>query len=88
MEMSKDVLDSSKCYVLDCGNEIYTWAGRNTSLDARKAAISIVEASIAYPSFLLTTMSSFVNVDIKPPNYDVLFIFVGRALTSFLRIIC
>ncbi|XP_024403822.1 villin-3 isoform X2 [Physcomitrium patens] len=43
VEMSKDVLDSSKCYVLDCGNEIYTWAGRNTSLDARKAAISIVE---------------------------------------------
>lgn len=45
VETSKDMLDSSKCYLLDCGNELYTWAGRNTSLDARKGAISTVEAS-------------------------------------------
>lgn len=49
METSKDMLDSNKCYVLDCGNELYVWAGRNTSLDARKAAISTVEASFVWP---------------------------------------
>lgn len=46
METSKDMLDSNKCYVLDCGNELYVWAGRNTSLDARKAAISTVEGYV------------------------------------------
>ncbi|XP_024360709.1 villin-2 isoform X1 [Physcomitrium patens] len=46
VEISKDALDSSKCYVLDCGTELYLWAGRNTSLDARKAAISTAEGLI------------------------------------------
>ncbi|KAG0601882.1 hypothetical protein M758_11G145100 [Ceratodon purpureus] len=46
VEISKDVLDSNKCYLLDCGTELYIWAGRNTSLDVRKAAISIVEGFI------------------------------------------
>lgn len=45
VELSKDTLDSSKCYLLDCGTELYIWAGRNTSLDARKAAASTAEAS-------------------------------------------
>jgi gelsolin len=45
VETSKDMLDSSKCYLLDCGTELYIWAGRSTSLDARKAAVSTVEAS-------------------------------------------
>ena len=45
VETSKDMLDSSKCYMLDCGTELYIWAGRNTSLDARKSAVSTVEAS-------------------------------------------
>lgn len=49
MEISKDALDSSKCYVLDCGTELYLWAGRNTSLDARKAAISTAEANSQVP---------------------------------------
>ncbi|KAG0607331.1 hypothetical protein M758_8G020200 [Ceratodon purpureus] len=46
VETSKDMLDSSKCYMLDCGTELYIWAGRNTSLDARKSAVSTVEGLI------------------------------------------
>ena len=45
METSKGMLDSSKCYLLDCGTELYIWTGRNTSLDTRKTAVSTVEAS-------------------------------------------
>lgn len=48
VETSKDVLDSNKCYLLDCGTEIYIWAGRNTPLDARKIANSTAEASSTY----------------------------------------
>ncbi|GLJ08851.1 hypothetical protein SUGI_0097080 [Cryptomeria japonica] len=36
--LSKLVLESNKCYVLDCGSEIYIRVGRVTQLEDRKAA--------------------------------------------------
>lgn len=34
----RKLLDTYKCYILDCGSEIFVWTGRNTSLDQRKTA--------------------------------------------------
>nr|XP_043620147.1 villin-4-like isoform X1 [Erigeron canadensis]XP_043620148.1 villin-4-like isoform X2 [Erigeron canadensis] len=39
----KELLDTNKCYLLDCGSEIYVWMGRSTSLDERKAASGAAE---------------------------------------------
>lgn len=61
VEISKDILDSSKCYLLDCGNELYIWAGRNTSLDARKAAVSTVEVS----STAIICVTVFCSAEIR-----------------------
>ncbi|XP_074572251.1 villin-5 [Curcuma longa] len=41
--LTRDLLDTNKCYLLDCGTEIYVWMGRNTSLDERKTASSLAE---------------------------------------------
>ncbi|XP_024964610.1 villin-4-like isoform X2 [Cynara cardunculus var. scolymus] len=41
--LKKELLDTSKCYLLDCGAEIYVWMGRGTSLDERKAASGAAE---------------------------------------------
>ncbi|KAL7097492.1 hypothetical protein ACP275_10G148200 [Erythranthe tilingii] len=41
--MTKDLLDTNKCYILDCGVEVFVWTGRNTSLEERKAASSTVD---------------------------------------------
>lgn len=35
---TRELLDTYKCYILDCGSEVFVWMGRNTSLDQRKAA--------------------------------------------------
>jgi gelsolin len=43
--LRRDMLDTSKCYLLDCGSELFIWTGRNTSLDLRKAAIQIADVS-------------------------------------------
>ena len=37
------MLESNKCYVLDCGAEIFIWMGRITSLEERKAASILAE---------------------------------------------
>lgn len=39
----KEMLSMEKCYMLDCGTEIFIWMGRNTSLTERKMSISVTE---------------------------------------------
>ncbi|PWA54109.1 villin 4 [Artemisia annua] len=41
--LTKELLDTNKCYLLDCVGEIYVWMGRSTSLDERKAASGAAE---------------------------------------------
>ncbi|WOK95014.1 villin-4 isoform X1 [Canna indica] len=41
--LTKKLLDTYKCYLLDCGSEVYVWMGRNTSLAQRKIACSAAE---------------------------------------------
>ncbi|GBG74077.1 hypothetical protein CBR_g17788 [Chara braunii] len=56
--LQKDMLDSTKCYVIDCGSEIYVWTGKNSALEDRKAANAHAEAIIlkdGRPSFTPTT---------------------------------
>ncbi|CAH9127618.1 unnamed protein product [Cuscuta epithymum] len=42
-ELSKSILESTKCYLLDCGVEIFVWVGRVTQLDERKVATQAAE---------------------------------------------
>lgn len=41
--LTKDLLDTNKCYLLDCGLEIYAWMGKDTSLIQRKSASQAAE---------------------------------------------
>ncbi|CAL0301513.1 unnamed protein product [Lupinus luteus] len=36
--LTRELLDTNKCYILDCGLEVFVWMGRSTSLDERKSA--------------------------------------------------
>lgn len=44
-ELSKSLLENNKCYLLDCGAEIFVWVGRVTQVEERKAAIQVAEVS-------------------------------------------
>ncbi|GAB2291448.1 hypothetical protein Dimus_025703, partial [Dionaea muscipula] len=41
--LSRDLLETNKCYILDCGAEVFVWMGRSTSLDERKSASGAAE---------------------------------------------
>ncbi|XP_021278975.1 villin-1 isoform X1 [Herrania umbratica] len=41
--LDKDMLEKNKCYMLDCGAEVFVWMGRNTSITERKTSISAAE---------------------------------------------
>jgi hypothetical protein len=41
--LARELLEPNKCYLLDCGAEIYVWMGRSASLQERKGASKIAE---------------------------------------------
>ncbi|KAL8200069.1 hypothetical protein R6Q57_011408 [Mikania cordata] len=45
-ELSKSLLENNKCYLLDCGSEVYVWVGRVTQVEERKAAMQAAEEFI------------------------------------------
>ncbi|ONK78389.1 uncharacterized protein A4U43_C02F18270 [Asparagus officinalis] len=45
--LTKAMLENSKCYLLDCGAEIFVWVGRITQVDDRKSACKTAEDLIA-----------------------------------------
>ncbi|XP_024019901.1 villin-4 [Morus notabilis] len=48
--LTRQLLDTNKCYLLDCGVEVFVWMGRNTSLDERKAASGAAEELVSSES--------------------------------------
>ena len=46
-ELSKSLLENNKCYLLDCGAEVFVWVGRVTQVEDRKSASHAAEEFIA-----------------------------------------
>ncbi|KAM0951019.1 putative villin headpiece, villin/Gelsolin, ADF-H/Gelsolin-like domain superfamily [Dioscorea sansibarensis] len=44
--LSKAMLENNKCYLLDCGAEVFVWVGRVTQVEDRKAASKAAEEFI------------------------------------------
>lgn len=42
-ELSKSLLENNKCYLQDCGAEVFVWVGRVTQVEERKAACQAAE---------------------------------------------
>ncbi|XP_057866984.2 villin-4 isoform X1 [Cryptomeria japonica] len=45
--LTRELLDTNKCYLVDSGVEIFVWMGRSTTLEERKSASSAAEELIA-----------------------------------------
>ncbi|XP_066374154.1 villin-3-like isoform X1 [Miscanthus floridulus] len=67
--LKRELLDSSKCYLLDCGSEIYVWMGRETTLEERKrggsAAEELLREGNRPKSHIIRLMEGFETVTFK-----------------------
>ncbi|KAL5219060.1 hypothetical protein ABZP36_019744 [Zizania latifolia] len=45
--LTKSILENNKCFLLDCGADLFVWVGRVTQVEDRKVATSAVEEFIA-----------------------------------------
>ena len=62
--LTKAVLENTRCFLIDCGAEMFVWVGRVTQLEDRKAATKAVEVSLqtVYPCFI----SLVALLDLQP----------------------
>lgn len=51
-ELSKGLLENNKCFLLDCGAEIFVWVGRVTQMEERKAASQAAEVETCMHLFV------------------------------------
>ncbi|XP_004296465.1 PREDICTED: villin-4 isoform X2 [Fragaria vesca subsp. vesca] len=67
--LTRELLETSKCYLLDCGLEVFVWMGRNTSLDERRSASEAAEELVRGPdrskSHMIRVIEGFETVMFK-----------------------
>lgn len=59
--LTKEMLSSDKCYMLDCGPKIFVWMGKSTSLTERKTSISAVEDFVRSEGRSVGTHTTFLT---------------------------
>jgi hypothetical protein len=66
--LTKSILENTKCFLLDCGSELFVWVGRVTQVDDRKAASAAVEVTPQGYIFSLLScspMSFYAKLDLQ-----------------------
>ncbi|KAL9320008.1 hypothetical protein ACSQ67_011847 [Phaseolus vulgaris] len=59
--LSKEMLETDKCYMLDCDSEIFVWMGRQTLLTERRTAIRAIEDFVRNEGRSIKTHLTFLS---------------------------
>ncbi|XP_021723438.1 villin-4-like [Chenopodium quinoa] len=92
--LTRDMLNTNKCYILDCGTEVFVWIGRSTTLDERKSASGAAEELLRSldrsKSHIIRVIEGFetvafkTNFDSWPPTAEVAVSEDGRGKVAAL----
>ncbi|KAF1876025.1 hypothetical protein Lal_00006656 [Lupinus albus] len=67
--LTRELLDTNKCYIIDCGLEVFAWMGRKSSLDERKSASGAADELIGgtgrSKSYIIRLIEGFETVMFK-----------------------
>ncbi|KAJ3676276.1 hypothetical protein LUZ60_003688 [Juncus effusus] len=69
----KEKLENNKCYLLDCGAQLFIWAGKISQLDERKSAIKSAEEFLMKENRPKATQIIQVNQDHEPSSFKSKF---------------
>ena len=58
--LTKSILENTKCFLLDCGAELFVWVGRVTQVEDRKAASAAVEVKLQPNLIVLLPCSKYI----------------------------
>ncbi|XP_050237868.1 villin-1 [Mercurialis annua] len=71
--LKKEMLNSNKCYMLECGSEISVWMGKNTSITERKTSISAIEEFLRSQGRSTATHLTFLTEGLETPVFRSYF---------------
>ncbi|GMY10606.1 villin-1 isoform X2 [Fagus crenata] len=71
--LNKKMLETDKCYMLDCGAEIFVWMGRQTSISERKISISATEDFLRNQGRSTGTHSTFLTDGLESAEFRSYF---------------
>ncbi|KAF5188297.1 Villin-1 [Thalictrum thalictroides] len=71
--LKKQMLSQDKCYMLDCGTEIYVWMGNMTSITERKIFISATENMLNFQDRSIGTHITFLTEGSETSTFKSLF---------------
>ncbi|EPS57833.1 hypothetical protein M569_16984, partial [Genlisea aurea] len=69
VSLTRELIDTYRCYILDCGSEVFVWMGRSTSLDQRKGASSAADEMLRslnrYKTRVTRVIEGFETVEFR-----------------------
>ncbi|XP_057428977.1 villin-1 [Lotus japonicus] len=71
--LSKEMLETDKCYMLDCDGEIFVWMGRQTLLTERRTAIKAVEEFVRNEGRSIKTHLTFLSEGLESTIFQSYF---------------
>ncbi|XP_008220688.1 PREDICTED: villin-1 [Prunus mume] len=71
--LSKEMLETDKCYMVDCDSEIFVWMGKHCSVTERKTSISAAEDFLRNQGRSAGTHSTFITEGLEPAKFRSYF---------------
>ncbi|GAB2234000.1 hypothetical protein Drorol1_Dr00003235 [Drosera rotundifolia] len=71
--LNREMLVSDRCYMLDCGADVYVWMGRFTSMTERKASISSTEDFLRYQGRSTGSYLTLLTEGLETPRFRSYF---------------
>lgn len=68
-ELSKALLENNKCYLIDCGAEVFVWVGRVTQVEDRKSASQAAEVETYHPFLGVCYMTTYSHLQFFPQEF-------------------
>ncbi|KAA0061837.1 villin-1 [Cucumis melo var. makuwa] len=71
--LNKEMLETDKCYMLDCDSQLFVWMGKHTSVTERKTSISAVEDFVRKQDRSTRTHLTFLTEGLETATFKVCF---------------
>ncbi|XP_038901594.1 villin-1 isoform X1 [Benincasa hispida] len=71
--LSREMLETDKCYMLDCDSQLFVWMGKHTSVTERKTSISAVEDFVRKQDRSTGTHLTFLTEGLEIAAFKVCF---------------
>lgn len=72
-DLKRELLNTNKCYIVDCGKELFAWVGRDTPIEERRSTVLLVEKLISMRGNSYGIKATFAIEGFEPREFKLNF---------------